>query len=232
MNWWNTLTELQQIFASVAIPSTVIMVIQLVLLLAGLGDNGVGDGADMPDDMDFHGELSDSIPDAVHADFDTGAHESMEDTGDSHDHAKTICLFSLRGIVAFFTIGGWMGIVAVDWGFPVHWAIILALGAGWLALFFVAWSISAILRLQQNGNVQLTNAIGKTGRVYIPVSENGAGKINIVLHERLCEINAMTKVGRVLKTGEKVVVTGISPERALLVVPANSPEEVNNALKN
>lgn len=41
LNWWNELMLAQQIFALIAIPSTLILVIQTILLLFGIGD---GDG--------------------------------------------------------------------------------------------------------------------------------------------------------------------------------------------
>ena len=41
--WWNELQLAQQIFALIAIPSTLIMLIQTALLLIGIGDGGEGD---------------------------------------------------------------------------------------------------------------------------------------------------------------------------------------------
>ena len=41
--WWNELQLAQQIFALIAIPATLIMLIQTVMLLIGLGDGGEGD---------------------------------------------------------------------------------------------------------------------------------------------------------------------------------------------
>ena len=57
INWWNELDLIQQIFALIALPSTVLIVIQTVLLLIGIGgesDTDVDvdevDGIDLPDD--------------------------------------------------------------------------------------------------------------------------------------------------------------------------------------
>lgn len=41
--WWNDLQLAQQIFALIAIPSTLVMLIQTVMLLIGMGDGGAGD---------------------------------------------------------------------------------------------------------------------------------------------------------------------------------------------
>ena len=57
INWWNELDLIQQIFALIALPSTVLIIIQTVLLLIGIGgesDTDVDvddvDGIDLPDD--------------------------------------------------------------------------------------------------------------------------------------------------------------------------------------
>jgi membrane protein implicated in regulation of membrane protease activity len=100
-----------------------------------------------------------------------------------------------------------------------------------MALYFVAWSLRSVLRLQQSGNIVLNNAIGVTGEVYIPIPpiKSGAGKISIIIQDRLSEINAVTDAERTLKTGEKVTVMKVESEGVLLVVPTalpnnNSPE--------
>ena len=56
INWWNELMLVQQIFALIAIPSTVLIIIQTVLLLIGIGadtDTDIDadiDDLDIPDD--------------------------------------------------------------------------------------------------------------------------------------------------------------------------------------
>jgi len=54
LNWWNELLLAQQIFALIAIPSTLILAIQTILLLLGIGDDADADidadGIEMGDD--------------------------------------------------------------------------------------------------------------------------------------------------------------------------------------
>ncbi len=54
IQWWNELDTLRQIFMLIAIPSTLIMIVQAILLLIGLGDEGDVDGDDI-----FDGEAGD-----------------------------------------------------------------------------------------------------------------------------------------------------------------------------
>ena len=59
MDWWNSLSSLSQIFYCIAIPSTLLLLIQTVLLFIGIGDEADGAGADVSTDV------SDAMPDDV-----------------------------------------------------------------------------------------------------------------------------------------------------------------------
>lgn len=253
MNWWNELTGLQQVLASIAIPATLVMIVQFILLLFGfIGDSGgdgvdagdVPDGAEMGDmadgvdagDIDGGAEGYDFIDSTdggdipEHGDFDAdGGADYPEHPADGDSHgANALKLFTLRGIIGFFSIGGWVGIAAISWGIPAPGALALAFVAGYLALYFVAWSIRAALRLQHSGNIDYSNAIGNNGEVYLPIppAKSGVGKVNVIVQERLCELSAVTDAERTLKTGEKITVMGIEKEGVLLVVPKDPPEGV------
>ncbi len=242
MDWWNEMTGLQLAFAYIALPATLIMVLQFIMSLVGFigggdaeGIDGADDFADGDVDMDFDDgapvDMLDEQPQEIYDDHlaDT-INEDADSAGNSVDSLR---LFTLRGIIGFFAIGGWTGVVALDWGIPIPGAVLLSLLAGWLALYFVAWSLRAVLRMQQSGNIVLHNAIGLQGEVYIPIPpmKSGVGKINIVIQDRLTEVNAVTDVERTIRTGEKITVISVEPEGALLVVPMvsqqnNSPEGV------
>ena len=187
--WWNSLTGLQQIFACIGIPATLVLVVQTILLLFGIGD---GSDADM--DIDPDG-------------FD------ISDAGDGG-----LMLFSIRGIVAMFCVAGWAGVVFVDLGLTPIPAVLLAILCGVAALFGIAYLMKAVLKLQSNGNIQIGGAVGKTGEVYIPIPAKGQGrgKINLTLQDRFIEVDAITRADETLKTGETVRV--VSTDEAGLVV--------------
>ena len=48
VDWWNTLSTAGQIFACVAIPATLVLLIQTVMMLIGLGNESEGFD-DLPD---------------------------------------------------------------------------------------------------------------------------------------------------------------------------------------
>lgn len=228
MEWWNELTGLQQFFGSLAIPATLIMVIQFVLLLFGFSHGDGADGVDVHVETDLHDSDVNSIFDHSNDGFEGDSHDTIDhDNGEVHDNVDALRLFTLRSIIAFFSIGGWMGVAAISWNASTIMAFILSFCAGWLALVFVAWSIRAALRMQQSGNIVLENAVGKIGEVYIPIpaSNSGFGKVNVIVQDRLSEFDAVTQADRELKTGEDVTVIGVASEGVLIVVPKNSPLE-------
>ena len=140
------------------------------------------------------------------------------------DDSANLCLpkpITLRSIVAFFAVGGWTGVVLGGMNLSLPAVVILSIMAGWAALYFVTWSIRIALRLQHIGNIQVSNAIGKVGEVYItvPAENKGRGKVNVVVQERFFEFEATTSAERDLKTGESVFVTGITEDNALIVIP-------------
>lgn len=235
MDWWNEMTGLQLAFAYIALPATIIMILQFVMSLLGFIGGGATEGIDSVEDfvdgdtdMDFDdgilGDTLDDYPQELYEDYQTETiHDHADDVGSKADSLK---LFTLRGIIGFFAVGGWMGVVALDGGIPIPGAVLLSLLAGWMALYFVAWSLRAVLRLQQSGNIVLQNAIGLQGAVYIPIPpiRSGIGKVSIIIQDRLSEVSAVTDAERTIKTGEKIAVLGVEPEGVLLVVPVVLPQ--------
>ena len=188
-NWWNSLTDIQRIFAFIGIPATLVLIVQTILLLFGIGD---GD-----DGIDLDG---DGIPD-----------EAGGDDG--------LSLFSIRGIVGMLCVAGWAGIVFIDFGLSNILAIFLALLCGVATLFGIAYLMKAVLKLQSNGTIELGTAVGKTGQVYIPIPPKGTGrgKINVVVQDRYIEVDAVTNSEDTLKTGETVRVVS-TDEMGLVMV--------------
>ena len=96
--WWNSLTILEQVFACIAIAATVVLIIQSILLLFGIGfGGGEADAGGL--DTDFS------------TDFDAG---SAGDAGhvDMHDVADAdsgLSLFTIR-----LRFSRW----AAGWGWP------------------------------------------------------------------------------------------------------------------
>jgi membrane protein implicated in regulation of membrane protease activity len=85
-------------------------------------------------------------------------------------------------------------------------------------MFLVAWIMRSLSRLQASGTVNLGNAVGRTGTVYLRVPERGTGqgKVTIEIQGRSMEFAAITD-GETLATGTRVTVMSIDGNDVLRV---------------
>ncbi len=198
LTWFTKMDLIGQIYALIAIPATLALVVQTVLVLFGIG---VGD---------------------ADADFDPDA--DLSDLAEAGDGG--LVLFSLRGILSMAAIGGWSGLVMHEAGIATVITVILSVAIGFMALVGIAWMMKLSMKLQSSGNMNLGYAIGRVGTVYIPIPENmkGAGKINLTIQERFIEIGAVTSCGRKLKTGENVRVVATDETGLVVVEPLDAGE--------
>ncbi len=195
--WWESLGDVGRIFACVAIPSTVILFLQTILMLIGIGGGSLGSD-----------------------DADTGIDTELDNDGEVDTELDGgLRLFSFRGIIAFLTVLGWVGILGVrlEWSVPV--IVISSLLSGFVAMVAIALLFRLIFALQADGTEDLQHALGVAGTVYlrIPPSREGRGKVNIMLDGRLVEKDAVTDEAEMLNYGEQIVVIGISGGTELIV---------------
>lgn len=234
--WWDGLTTLQQVFYYVAIPSTAIMLIQTVLMIFGLSGHGDlaghggpidgGVGHDIPHDAIVTGHSG--LGDGAHA---LGVHDTTAAAGYNTDSGHgasdaadlvSFRLFTFQSVMAFLVVFGWTGIaMAANRSIPGFVAIVVALMAGAAALFLTAWMFFAVLKLQNNGNMRLSNAIGMNGEVYIPIPAGGKGqgKVNLLVQGRWIECDAVTAGLEPLKTKQAVKVVGLQGGAVVVVEP-------------
>ena len=202
MKEWFMTDPLRAALLCVAVPATVIMILQTVMIFIGMAGHS---DVDMPDDNGIDGVFGKDSPDApdVH----------MGDSG--------LRIFTVRGMVAFFAVGGWAGLSALSLSGSPSAAIITSLIAGTLALLLVAWFFKWAASLNENGTLQMDSAVGKVGEVYItvPPDMTGTGKVNVIIQGRLTEAEAMTECSRPLKYGEPVEVIGMAVGNTLMVKP-------------
>lgn len=126
-------------------------------------------------------------------------------------------LFSVKGIISFFAVGSWSGLLFYDM-MPTPLVIILSFIMGTLALVGIAFLMKYLMKLQSSGNLDYNNAKGKTGTVYltVPKNNNGFGKINVLIQERLIELEAKTVENEDISTGSKVEVVEIIDNYAVV----------------
>ena len=194
--WWDALSGLEKFYWAIALPFTAFFAVQFLLTLIGLdGDHDV--------DLDHDIDVGD------------GGDTSIAEAGDSFQ------LFSIRSIISFFTIFGWAGITFLHLGWHPIGATIMAIVLGTGMMFLVSYIFHWMIRMQEDGTMNIHNAIFETGEVYIPIPANGKGKgkIQIAVQGTLRELEAITEGNINIPTGTKVKVKEIIDDEVLVVEP-------------
>ncbi len=214
---WPSLSIAEQIFYAVAIGSSLILLFLFLLNLIGLG------GHDMDMDHDLHVDGMDvhdvHIGDLAH-DFD---HDLADDHPDLVDHEGGLAFISLRTILAFLVGFGWTGVVMSSSHAPLFITLLLAIGVGAIFMLIVFWLMRLIYSLAESGNIDITNALGTTGTVYLPIPPQGqgSGQVQLIIQGRLREIQAITDGDEQLPTGTHVRVVRVMGDDTLLVRKVN-----------
>lgn len=209
IEWWNNLGIASQIFYCIAVPSTLVLLIQTIMMLIGIGDDGdgIGDG-----DVDNIGDVPDDAPDGVFG--EDSVSEAVDSSG-----LDGLRIFTLRGIIAFFVVFGWVGVVMQDAGIHLAITLLVAAVSGFAIMVALAFLFRAVMRLRSNGNIDNRNAIGTSGKVYltIPPARSGAGKVQVMFQGAFVERDAVTDETEAIPTGAEIVVVGISGQVNLVV---------------
>lgn len=208
------MSTLQHILYYIAVPSTLVLIIQAILLLIGLGHDGAG--------VEFSDTSGLDLGDGSGADFSDPT--DIPDAGDlSHDGGSvgefaTMNIFTIQGVITFLTVSSWVSIitVAANW-FPVL-GILFGIILGFAAMVGVAFAIHESRKLQQNGTLVMKNLLGATGTVYlvVPASSSGQGKVNVQMNERFVECTAVTDGEESIPTGASVRVVDVRGETVVV----------------
>lgn len=208
--WWNSLTLLGQILACIAVPSTLIMLIQIIMMITGIGDDG--DASDTGGDfVDLDG---DGVPDGIDINGD-GIPDDVNDTPGEIGFR----LLTFRGVIAFFVMFGWSGLVFLKCGINEVLSLVIAFVIGFAVMAGIAFTFRLLYRLQADGSINIKNALGVNGSVYlrVPALRNGTGKVNVVVQGSYGEYEAITDEEKPLEFGEEITVVGVSGQNVLIV---------------
>jgi len=191
-------------FLLCAVAGGTILVLQVFLTVLGFGGDLVGDISDVPDVPDV-GDVSETSGTA---------------SGQGQGLGKTLGnRLTFQTVVSFITFFGIGGLSAREFGGSAAVSLAVALGVGLVVTGLLGYAFTALRALQGSGSLRLSNAIGKSGRVYVrvPGHHGGTGKVTMTLQGRTVEALAVTP-GPELRSGETVVVTKLADARTLEVV--------------
>jgi hypothetical protein len=145
------------------------------------------------------------------ADFDDG---SIDIDGVDVDFT----VFSVRSILAFFTFFGWGGVFMLQEGADIWVALMVAVIAGFAAMFIVAYLMFWFSRMTESGTFDPSSILLSQGEVYLPIpgAREGKGKVHIIIGKGMKEMDAMTDEEE-LETGKKIRVIQVLDSNTLLV---------------
>lgn len=168
---------IEWLFAVSAALGTVFLLTRIVLLVVGAGGHGGG--------------------------IDVG-HDAALDGADGTSDAA-FKLVSLQSLTAFFLMFGLVGL-ALSRESKAGVGLSLAGGvvAGALAVYVIGWLFKSILSLQSSGTLEMQNAVGQIGKVYLTVPASGEGQVEIEIQGRMMILEAVSTSGCELPTGTLV----------------------------
>ena len=203
---------LELVFLGSAVLGGTLFILRMLTMLIGGLDFG---DSELPIDLD--GDVSPGLEMAGDLDGDLDIQGDIE-------HASSMLSFkflSLQGLTAFFMMFGLVGLAIHRAGV---WAV-FSIGGGILAGMFTIWVIGIIFTLmsglQSEGNINLKNAIGKQGTVYLTIPENGSGQVQVVVQGSLKVLDAVSENNQKILSKEKIKVIGTIDANTVLVEKTN-----------
>ncbi len=217
--WWDALDILGKVFALIAIPSTLILIVQTIMMFIGIGS----DGADADAGADVADDVPDDIPDDVSGsgifgdDVPGGTDIDAVDVDTPHEPGLKILTF--RGVIAFLAVFGWVGLELVRREVSSIIAIGVGIISGLAIMVVMAFLIRELFRLQSSGNYDIRNAVGSSGAAYIPIpaQRSGKGKVTVTFQDSTHELEAVTDDEEDIPSYSEVLVVGISGKDTLIV---------------
>ncbi len=186
----DTLSGLEKFFATCAIIGGILFVFRLVMQFTGADADTDGDVGDIDVDSDIQG-------------------------GDTDISFRVL---SFQGLTAFFMMFGLVGFALMHQsGWKAPWSILGATGAGFGTCWLMKLLFEKAGKLQSSGNINLQNAIGQEGTVYLNIPATGTGKARVTVQDHLKIFDAVSQGEVELNTGVPIKVVSIVSNNILVV---------------
>lgn len=185
--------SLYTIYLICAVAGGTLLVLRVVLMVVGFGDADAS-GGDLTD---------------------LGSHDAGLAGHDTH--GGSFNFLSLQSIAGFLTLFGLVGMGLLKVNASETLSLLGALAAGALTAWATGMIFLSMRRLQSEGTLQVNNAVGQTGTVYLTIPEKGTGEINVTVQGAQRTLDAVSEHGQRIPTGTIVKVVGITAGKVLVV---------------
>ncbi|WP_372645232.1 hypothetical protein [Ancylomarina sp.] len=157
----------------------------------------------------------------IGGDVDGMSAEGDADISVEGDMGIDFQFFSLKNLVAFFTIFGWTGIICVGSNLSPLVSTLIATLAGLIMMLIMASIMYFMGKLTEDGSLKMKNAIGKSGTVYLPIPAKRAGMGQVQVQvQGLQTLDAYTDSDQDIPTGALVEVVDVLNDQILIVKPS------------
>lgn len=153
------------------------------------------------------------IPDDASADVDVET-----------DHGIGFQFFTLKNLVAFFTIFSWTGIACIDSGLSNNLSIFISMISGLLMMVIMGGIFYFLGKANASGTIKMKNAIGAVGEVYMEIraKRDNIGQVQIQVQGTLRTLEAITDDEENLRPGAVVTVKDIATNNILIVTKSQA----------
>jgi hypothetical protein len=145
----------------------------------------------------------------------------FDDVDTDLDAGDGMGFLSVRALVAFFGGLGWTGVIMLENGSTLPVATGAGVVVGLVLMLLMAGIIKLIYSFQESGTLDLKNALGEVGTVYVtvPPTQSGTGRVRVVVQGQLQIVAAQTEASEPLRAERKVRVRDLIDSRTVLVEP-------------
>lgn len=126
-------------------------------------------------------------------------------------------LLSLQGLTSFFMMFGLVGLALLRAGLAVAWTVLGGIVAGLITVFISSLLFTQMKRLQSEGTLDLKNAVGRTGKVYLTIQAGKSGQIQVAVQGSLRIIDAVSNDQKKIATGQPIKVVAVADTETLVV---------------
>ncbi len=187
---------LNTIYLICAIAGGTILVLRIIFTVIGLDHGG--------DALETHADVG-------HMELDHA------NAGHGGNLGVGMNLLSLQSLAGFFTMFGLVGMGLLQAQLAPIWSLVGALVAGGITAWATAFIFFQMGRLQSEGNLVITDAIGQVGTVYLTIPESGTGVVSVTVKGTLRSLDAISETGKRIPTGAIVRVVSITAGKILVV---------------
>jgi hypothetical protein len=156
---------------------------------------------------------------------DTDVDHSQADVSHADSHGAEsghgnwfLGVLSLKALSAFAGIFGLTGLALESSDMSAALRISIAVEAGLVAMVIVAFLMRSLSKLTASGTIDVRNAVGRTGSVYlrIPGARKAPGKVTLEIQGRTMQFDAVTDENEI-PTGSTVEVVAVTGGETLQV---------------